>query len=287
MVNNGVPRLCGGTFFTQLLLSRKPTVSQRQRTQGETDVFHNEDVLFALLQIIQPDAVKPTGNSFETYTTNFKKCGGSIGEDLKFENEYVMSAFNKRMSDDYPAVLRAMTVFCAEYIDTRETTQEHQNLVKRLIELIRDDVTVTDEVMFRVDDNGTKLNRKALVKITEASLPDFLLAVWAFAVTRRNGVGQATIVAWTRNPNNVKGRYNGIDGSSIKQEIKVDCGVVCEESGNGQSTETDEPSARQSEPQSDTATASQVVNNGFLFQQFGENNKQIIGNVGTLIINND
>jgi len=74
MTNNGVPHLCGGTFFTQLLLSRKSTVSQRQRTQGETDVFHNEDVLFALLQIIQPDAIKPTGNSFETYTTNFKKC---------------------------------------------------------------------------------------------------------------------------------------------------------------------------------------------------------------------
>lgn len=58
MTNNEVSRLCGGTFFTQLLRSRKPTVTQRQRTQGETDVFHNEDVLFALLQLVQPDAIK-------------------------------------------------------------------------------------------------------------------------------------------------------------------------------------------------------------------------------------
>jgi len=28
MTNDGVPRLCGGTFFTQILQSRKPTVSQ-------------------------------------------------------------------------------------------------------------------------------------------------------------------------------------------------------------------------------------------------------------------
>jgi hypothetical protein len=61
MTNGSIPRLCGGTFFAQLLLSRKPTVSQRQRTQGETDVFHNEDVLFALLRIFQRDAIKPTG----------------------------------------------------------------------------------------------------------------------------------------------------------------------------------------------------------------------------------
>ena len=93
MTKNDVPHPCGGTFFTQLLLSQKPTVSQRQRTQGKTDVFHNEDVLFALLQIVQPDSIKPTGNSFETYTTNFKKCDGSIGEDLKFNNENVISSF--------------------------------------------------------------------------------------------------------------------------------------------------------------------------------------------------
>ena len=74
MTNDGVPRLCGGTFFTQILQSRKPTVSQRQRTQGESDVFHNEDVLFALLLLVQPDAIKPTGNSFETYTTIIKNA---------------------------------------------------------------------------------------------------------------------------------------------------------------------------------------------------------------------
>jgi hypothetical protein len=139
MAKGDIPRLCGGTFFTQLLLSRKPTVSQRQRTQGKTDVFHNEDVLFALLQVFQPDAIKPTGNSFETYTSNFKKCDGSIGEDLRFDNESVRDVFRKRMEDDYAAVANDVAILCTNYIDTRESTRSHEKLVKRLIELIRDD----------------------------------------------------------------------------------------------------------------------------------------------------
>jgi hypothetical protein len=157
MTIEGIPRLCGGTFFTQLLRSRKPTVTQRQRTQGETDVFHNEDVLFALLQIVQPDAIKPTGNSFETYTTNFKKCDGSIGEELKFENETVKVAFKKRLTDDYASVLSNMRDFCNEYIDVRKTPRNHEMLIKCLIEIIRDDKSIDPDEMFRV---GTKMRLK-------------------------------------------------------------------------------------------------------------------------------
>ena len=144
MTNNEVPRLCGGTFFTQLLLSRKPTVSQRQRTQRMTDVFHNEDVLFGLLQIVNPDAIKPTGNSFETYTTNYKKCDGSIGDDLQFDNPSVLSAFTARMKNEYTTVVEEATAFCVNYIDIRKTPRNHEKLVKRLIELIRDDATIEE-----------------------------------------------------------------------------------------------------------------------------------------------
>jgi hypothetical protein len=221
MAKGDIPRLCGGTFFTQLLLSRKPTVSQRQRTQGETDVFHNEDVLFALLQVFQPDAIKPTGNSFETYTSNFKKCDGSIGEDLKFDNESVRNAFRKRLTGSYEAVVKDVAMLCDDYIDTRETTRNHENLIKRLIEVIRDDTTIPNDELFRVDSKGLKLNKKALPTITEVSLPDFILSVWAFVILERNdnSVGKETIADWS-DPK-TKGRYIGNDGTSIEQEIIV------------------------------------------------------------------
>lgn len=282
MTINGVPCLCGGTFFTQLLLSRKQTVSQRQRTQGETDVFHNEDVLFALLQIVQPDAIKPTGNSFETYTSNFKKCDGSIGEDLKFENECVRAAFAKRMTDDYSSVVSEVTGFCADYIDTRETPQNHEKLVKRLIEVIRDDETISDDDLFQIGKNGYKVNKKSLEKVTEVSLPDFLLSVWAFIALNRNdnSVGSNTIIAWS-DPN-TKGRYVGNDGTSIEQAITVDI-PTAEAMPEGEPCPAYEDVYE--EPNVAGATT-QTVNNPVVFNQYGNNNVQI-GSVATLAINNE
>ena len=85
MNNSAYPILCGGTFLTQILLSRKPTVARRQRTKGQTDIFREPDVLFDLVQIVNPDYKRPAGDTFRTYTTNYKKCAKTTPEDLKFE----------------------------------------------------------------------------------------------------------------------------------------------------------------------------------------------------------
>jgi len=221
MSKTEIPRLCGGTFFTQLLLSRKPTVTQRQRTKGETDVFHNEDVLFALLQIVYPESIKPAGTSFETYTTNYKKCDGSIGEDLKFENENVKAAFASRVKDNYSTVLNEMVDFCESYIDLRDAPKNHVALVKRLIEIIRDDV-ISDTQHFTVEKCGAAIQKNGLPNITEIHLPAFLLSILSFIVAERNNnnIGRSTIVTWHNIPN-TKTRYTGIDGSSIEQEIAI------------------------------------------------------------------
>lgn len=265
MTKNDVPRLCGGTFFTQLLLSRKPTVSQRQRTQGKTDVFHNEDVLFALLQIVQPDSIKPTGNSFETYTTNFKKCDGSIGEDLKFNNESVISSFKNDLAENNPAKLQKMTSFCVDYIDIRETTREHEKLVKRLIELIRDDSSIDDSEMFRVGNNALSVNKKVLPKITEINLADFLLSILSFIVTterRDNSIGKETIVAWHHNPA-VKGRYNGLDGTSIEQDIAVFIPALLEGSTPTEDEAAKKMNTTNNEAESDVADPKRITVNNY------------------------
>jgi len=276
MTNNDIPRLCGGTFFTQILLSRRNTVSQRQRTQGETDIFHNEDVLFALLQIVQPDAIKPAGSSFETYTTNFKKCDGSIGEDLKFENENVKAAFKNRLADNYSAVLHDMAVFCESYIDLRDTNKNHVLLVKRLIELIRDDV-ISPSQAFVVGRNGETKLKSELPEIVEVYLPSFLLSILEFIVTERsdNSVGKNTISAWHSVPN-VK-RYNGIDGASIEQDINVtfdysDGSTEMHDCGDSTTAE-DEPFI--CEEAAEQSTANQVIINGNVFNA----KNQFFGNV--------
>lgn len=67
MVQPSAYVLCGGTFLTLLLESRKPSATRRKRVTGETDAFKEEDVLLALLKIVQPDYIKPTGGSFAVH----------------------------------------------------------------------------------------------------------------------------------------------------------------------------------------------------------------------------
>lgn len=265
MTKDDVPRLCGGTYFTQILLSRRNTVSQRQRTQGVTDIFRNEEVLFALLQIVHPDAVKPAGSSFETYTTNFKKCDGSIGEDLRFNNENVISLFKNNLAENYSAKLHKMTSFCVDYIDIRETTREHEKLVKRLIELIRDDSSIDDCEMFCVGNNALSVNKRALPQITEISLPDFLLSILAFIVTterRDNSIGKETIAAWYHNPS-VKGRYNGLDGASIEHDVAVFIPVLSDSSVPAEDDAGKEMNATNNDVESDVADPKRITVNNY------------------------
>jgi hypothetical protein len=222
------PVLCGGTFLTLILQSRKPTASRRQRTQEETDIFREPDVLFELIKIVQPDYIRPAGNTFRTYTTNYKKCSGYTPDDLKFGNDSVISAFLVRLETDYATELKKMTEFINKYIDVGTTAQKDVLLVKSLIELIRDDADIQATKQFAVCKDGSLVDKKALVGITEVYLPAFLLSVWKFIVTEKkeNSIGAQTISAW-QHPT-VQGRYVGIDGSTIKQEIKVVCDIIVE-----------------------------------------------------------
>jgi hypothetical protein len=130
------------------------------------------------------------------------------------------------MADDYESVRNEMAVFCVKYIDIRETPRNHEKLVKRLIEIIRDDFTISHKEMFKVDCMGDALYKAELMNVTKVNLPIFLLSVWAFVVLHRtdNTIGRETVMAWS--DAKAKGRYNGYDGTSIKQDISIDVPVL-------------------------------------------------------------
>lgn len=238
MTNTAYPILCGGTFLTQILQSRKPTASRRQRTQGTTEIFREPDVMFGLMKLVQPDYIKHAGETFKTYTTNYKKCAEYTPDDLKFENETVIAAFLERLETDYTAELGKTTAFVNRFIDIGTTTQNDVFLVKRLIEVIRDDRSINDETKFVIGRDATAITKRELIEVEEVYLPAFLLDIWKFIVTERknNQIGASTISAW-KHPT-TQGRYVGNDGSSITQTIKVFCDVI--EVSEGSNSETQE-----------------------------------------------
>ena len=216
------PVLCGGTFFSLIVMSRKPTVSRRQRIKGKSDAFSESDMLLGLLRIIQPDYIRPAGDTFKTYSTNYKKCAEYTPDDLKFDNMTVISAFSKRLNSDYNAVLSAMTVYVNNFIGLGTTAKEDVMLVKRLIELILSDKSIPPTCKFAINKNGSAVAKSELADVTEVYLPAFLLSVWNFIVTDKkrkdNHIGVTTITSWA-----ARGQSKRPDGSSIAQDIKVKC----------------------------------------------------------------
>lgn len=208
-----IPYLCGGTFFRLLLNAAKPTISHRERVEGKSDAIHESDILWALLRFVHHGIPDQKGKSFKTYTSNFKKCAGNIGQELIFKDEDIKKDFRKRMTNEYSIIQRAAMEFCGEYLQE----VKHERLVKQMIELIRDDVSIDRNRLFRVD-VMTRVPKSELPKVEKINLPDFLLSVWLFIVMEHNdnNSGSATVEQWD---------LLNIKGESIEQVIAVSC--VC------------------------------------------------------------
>lgn len=213
-----IPYLCGGTFFTLLLDARKPTISRRERTKGKSDVIHEQDILKALIRFVHPSVPIEASSSFKTYTSRFKNCKGDIGEELKFKDPAIKENFKKRMKEKYPMLRKEAVEFCIKYIDEEKNVQ----LVKQMIELIRDDNSIKENIYFQVDEKGKKVPKSELPKIKDFSLPNFLLSVWFFIVTEHNdnGKGRDTVEKWDNR--NKEGTFS-IEGKSICNNIDVSC----------------------------------------------------------------
>ena len=228
MTNTAHPILCGGTFFIQILESKRTTVTRRQRTQSVFDAFHEQDVLFELVKIVQPDFLKPAGDTFKTYTTYFKRCAENTPQDLQFADETVISAFLLRLETDYAGVLNDMTGFVNSFIEVRTTSQKDKKLARRLIDMIVNDVgtpAIPDDYQFAISKDGSSVVKSELEIVTNIYLPAFLLSIWKFIVTERkdNSIGATTVAAWSAP--NVQGRYVVPESSSTPEDFTVDCGT--------------------------------------------------------------
>ena len=291
MVKRTHPVLCGGTFLSLVLESRKPSASRRQRTQGQTDAFLESDVFASLIKIVWPDYPIPAGETFKTYTTNYKQCKDYTPRDLQFDDPIIQSAFEERLKTDRPKIVNSMVDIIDRYIDMGTKTNSGELPVKRLLELIRDDDSISVSESFSVCSDGTTVTRKELPNITTIHFPSFLLSVWHYIIKKQidNSLGVDTIAAWHSGKNN---RNSFSDGSTIEHRILVSCEHIevpdATIETDNESNETaddlfdepvysqDDPFAKQQEPR---LTTNQIIVNQNVIQNGGLN----IGFVGTLV----
>ena len=223
MTNNDYPRLCGGTFITLVLQALRPRMKAREHYKGDSDGLTDPEVLAGLIQVANPDYSDPGKEVLKTPANNYKACRVSTGAYLPFDDGQMIRAFDTRVKTDYSSALAAMTSFVNSYLDLGENIGRTTALVKALVDLIQQDVTVGMAEEFYIGEHGQKTKKAALGDLSDICLPAFLLGVWHYVSVNRqdNSIGQTTYDCWC--PSNDRGprKYTADMGEGILDGVKV------------------------------------------------------------------
>ena len=192
--NMTCPRLCGGTFFT--LLQNAMKRGARVHSFGyDRAQLTGPHCLIGLLKVAEPKYMPGPRSTFDTNTTQYRKCALSSNTYLPFNDEQWVAGFDNEMKNNYSAPLVRMSEFTEFFIDG---SVKGEWLVKAIIELIQKDESILKEDAFYITPDGVPTLKTNIVSLHDFLLPAFLLGVWHFILMNRrdNTVGQSTFISW-------------------------------------------------------------------------------------------
>lgn len=225
MIKNGELRLCGGTFFTLLLEARKPLLDANEHYAGKKDGLTEYETLIGLAKVIRSDLAIPMPSEIKTIQGNaseFKKCKNAGGGYFPFSDKTILRAFDERVTKEYANTLRKMCSFVENFIDVGGDIKKDELLVKALVELISLDNCIDDNQSFYINEDGTVVHKKELIKMREIPLQSFLLGVFHYAVcVVENTVGAETFDKWCPSRGGAKRTYTGDIGIGWPVDIKL------------------------------------------------------------------
>lgn len=244
-------KLCGGTFFTLLLQARKQRTVIRGRYENKPDSLSEPNVFAGLIKVAKPGYIEPEkqktelkeqeGKKLKKITSDFKNCKGAKKfESVPFMLPPIIEIFDKRIRNEYKAVLNDMQEFTNNFIDMGIGIW----LVERLLDLVESDKSIKDAELFYLCQNGQPMSKAELCDLSKIGLDvylsSFLLGIWHFIICNKpdNIEGRHTIISW-HEKNEVAGRlgkYIGPKKSNIKRKIKI---IGLAEAGEGTDTTTD------------------------------------------------
>jgi len=166
-------------------------------------------------------------------------------------------------------------------------------LVKALLDVIENDKQ-TNGKTFNIENRP--IEKTELLSINSVNLAAFVLGIWHYIVTNvsDNTVGDATFKKWhvKKGEANSEWIFRSDIGNSVKRKLTVlsfadfSFQTNLNEPSNFVEEETDsqeEPFAQEKTADNASAVTNQVVINGNVYNQHGDNSKQYFGNIGILI----
>lgn len=282
------PVLCGGTFFTLVLESRKQRTSKRSQHRGELDGLSQPEIFAALGRIVYPEYSEPKSqDTFRTNVSNYKACENN-GTNLSFLCAQEVSAFDNHVKTKYLTPLGALCDFVSCFLDVGTSTAKEVWLVKAFLDLINADQSIDDSQEFYIRENGQSITKAALRNMNDFCFQSFLLGVWHFVIVNRpnNKTGKTTYDTWCPSRGRAERKYIGTLGDNITRPISVllwgsDIEPETATANGDDPSNYDEPFAKDSF----SKTTGQMVNNPIIFNQYGHNSVQI-GSIDTITIYN-
>lgn len=215
MTKKPVPYLCGGIFLVLLTEAKGKSLSRRQLRQRQTDKISNRNMLESLIQMFSPSFRQPpAGRTFEGDTSDYRACKVSFGENLPFDDDPVIKAFDGRIKSEYITVLSGMEDFIDAYLKT-DNEPKMEWLIKALLTIIDKDPLLPPETLFYLSE--TPITKTNLLALDHYCLSTLLLGIWHFIVANR--------------PNNEDGRdtflaiHDRADEMNAKWKFKKDYGM--------------------------------------------------------------
>lgn len=180
-------RLCGGTFFTLLVMIKKNRkITNPMCLQTLVDIFH-----------VTTDSFEDS--TYTSHTSSYKTCETDHTEWLVFDDTDAVKIFSDKICNpkEYLNALNDMKNFIADCLSVNEEKQVW--LVHTLMELIDSDDSISDDAVFYIQKDGKSVIKSELLsKTNEVYFPSFLLGVWHYIIenVRDNTVGKDTLKKW-------------------------------------------------------------------------------------------
>ncbi len=250
MQKEPVPYLCGGTFFVLLTEVKRKGASRRQLKSGIKSRTNNREMLEALIQLLMPSFQQPpSGRTFEGDTSDYRACKVSRGENLPFDDNLEIQAFDKRIKTEHASVLARMDDFVNSYLFT-ESEERMRWLIQALLTLIDKDSRITSDAPFYLSE--APITKAELLNLEKYYLSPLLLSVWHFIVMNRpdNEKGRGTFEAWHERADemNAKWRFTADIGKTYPREIDFELFYTNEKEAEERESEPD----KEAEPEEPT-----------------------------------
>lgn len=195
-MSNIKPYLCGGTFFTQLILN------SANDTKETT-------ILEKLLKIYYcNDSEENSINFSKPQVSAFKSCTKEAPDAFGFKENFMRERFDKAVKSNDKIVFDLTkdlvdVLYAGKNMDRKpsqfEINSKKERLVLNLLYIIQQDDKISPDTKFFISETKIATQKEDLSKVENVVLIPFLLGVWHYIITQRynkNKNGEVTYKSW-------------------------------------------------------------------------------------------